>query len=303
MTRFHLPLLLLLVPGVTIAQTKEIPDASAAKLAATKFVLSLEAPGGGFLPRPGDPKKDEATLSGTSAALRALKYLGAKTPNSEKHTAFVMACFDPASGGFADTPKGKPSLFSTSVGVMAATELGIPKEKYAKAMSYLKENAKTFEDVRIGAAAVEAWGLKDCPFPVEPWVEIAVQHFGKLGYSEPQNEGARDAGSLAPFMLRMGQEKKIGKEKMAQTMQKGQREDGGWGKGGTKTSDLETTYRVMRGLHMLKSQPNSTVRVREFLAKCRNADGGYGIAPGEKTAVGPTYFAAIISHWLDGMEK
>ena len=40
-------------------------------------------------------------------------------------------------------------------------------------MDYLKENAITFEDVRIGAAAVEAWGVKDCPFDLKPWFKIA----------------------------------------------------------------------------------------------------------------------------------
>ena len=84
----------------------------------------------------------------------------------------MLKCYDPKTGGFAE-PGGKPDVTITSIGVMAAMELGIPKEKFAKAMDYLKENAKTFEDVRIGAAAVEAWGVKDCPFKFDEWMKIA----------------------------------------------------------------------------------------------------------------------------------
>lgn len=304
MPRMLLALLFLALPFPALAQTKPSQDAIDARLATTKFVLALEVPTGGFLPKPSDPRKDQqlpASLSATSAAVRTLKYLGAKVPNPEKHAAFVLSCLDPATGGFGDTPKAPPSVRTTAVGVMAAFELDIPRAKVAKAMEFLARNARTFEDVRIGAAAVEAWGLKDCPFQVEPWVEIALKHFSKLGFSPAQVEGARDAGSLAPFMLRMGAA--VGKENMVQTMQKGQRPDGAWGNDSVKTSDLETTYRVMRGLHMLKSKPNDPGRVRAFLKSCRNPDGGYGVTPGEPSAIGPTYYATIVSHWLDGMEK
>ena len=37
-----------------------------------------------------------------------------------------------------------------------AVELGVPKEKYAKAMDYLKANAKTFEEMRIAAERLPA---------------------------------------------------------------------------------------------------------------------------------------------------
>ena len=45
--------------------------------------------------------------------------------------------------------------------------------------------------------------------------------------------------------------------------------------------------------------PRSADAVRAFIAKCRNADGGYGPAPGQPSNVGATYFATIVSHWLD----
>src|SRR5207244_7616321 len=120
----------------------------------------------------------------TNGAVRALKYLGFPMLKGEreKHAAFVLKCYDPKTGAFAEMG-GKPDVAITSIGVMAAAELGIPHEKYAKAMDYLKENAKTFEEVRIGAAAVEAWGVKDCPFDLDAWLEVATRH-----YSVPKPE-------------------------------------------------------------------------------------------------------------------
>ena len=49
---------------------------------------------------------------------------------------------------------------------------------------------------------------------------------------------------------------------------------------------------------MLKEKPNSE-RLRAFIGKCRNADGGYGVTPRQPSQVGATYFAAIILHWLE----
>ena len=81
----------------------------------------------------------------------------------------------------------------------------------------------------------------------------------------------------------------------------GQRADGGFSAAGEK-SDLGSTYRVIRALYMLKVKPD-TERLRAFIAKCRNADGGYGVAPGQPSAVSSTYNAAIVSYWLDDLEK
>lgn len=303
--RLSFALLLALVPSAASAQTKEIDDVIKAKLATTKWVLALEAPNGGFYAVTPDPKVDTKPVPGlraTSAAVRTLKYLGADIPNKQKHAAFVLNCFDPKTGGFAE-PGGKPDVTITSVGVMAAVELAIPKEKYAKAIDYLKENAKTFEDVRIGAAAVEAWGVKDCPFKLDDWQAIATK---ELGTKLPpiRDGGARIIGSLTAFTWRLGLQKETdSKQKdVAQLLDLGRRADGGWGKEGEKASDIETTYRVMRAFMLLKEKPD-TAAVRKFVESHRNADGGYGTKPGDKSNMGGTYYATIITKWLDEMEK
>ena len=55
---------------------------------------------------------------------------------------------------------------------------------------------------------------------------------------------------------------------------------------------------VDEGIHMLKEKPADVPAFRAFVTKCRNADGGYGVAPGQPSGAGGSYFAAIILHWL-----
>lgn len=300
-------LFVLLSPAMAVAQTEETVKAVEQKLAndrTAKWVLTLEAPGGGFYLAPQDPKDDakpQPSLRATNGAVRALKYLGFPLLKGEreKHAAFVLKCYDQKTGAFAE-PGGKPDVASTSIGVMAAMELGVPKEKIAKAMDYLKENANTFEDVRIGAAALEAWGVKDCPFKLDDWMTIAMKQGGMEG-SPPQDGGARETGSLVAMHLRLVQPLPPGSN-VNPILLGGQRGDGGWGKKGEKASDIETTYRVMRALMLLKEKPKDSAKLREFLAAHRNKDGGFATKPGDKSSMSGVYYCVIVTKWLDELE-
>src|SRR5262249_24090086 len=110
---------------------------------------------------------------------------------------------------------------------------------------------------------------------------------------------ARDTGSAAVVVLRLGGAVSQ-RDQVVQALKKGQRGDGGFGKEKAPGSDLETTYRVMRAFFMLKERPDDVPGLRAFLAKCRNADGGYGVAPGQPSGVSGTYYAGIIQYWLGG---
>jgi hypothetical protein len=297
--------LVLVLPSVGFAQPKEAIDGVERKLTTLKYIASLEAPGGGFYVTA--PKGDaKPSLRAVNGAVRAWKYLdgeklGQKFPNKDKHAEFVLKCYDPKTGGFAE-PGGKPDVTITAVGVMAAAELGIPHDKYAKAMDYLKANAKTFEEVRIGAAAVEAWGVKDCPFDLKPWFKVA-DDFGRLpARDEPEDGGARNTGSLTALVLRLGFELPAGND-VRGVLARGQRGDGGWGKKGEKASDMETTYRVMRALMLLKEPPKDGKKLRAFIESHRNADGGYATKPGDASNLSGVYYCVIVSKWLDDMEK
>lgn len=295
-------LTLLLLPAAGLAQTPEVDRAVREKLDTVRFLTKLESPAGGFAPAPGG----KAGLRATSAAVRALKYNGQKAPNPEKHAAFVLSCFDPATGGFADAPGGKADVMLTSIGIMAAVELGVPKDRYRKALDYLKDHAKTFEEVRLGAGAVEAWGVKDCPFDLRPWLAVADRELGPTGVAGKTDDAlARETGSAAAMKLRLGVARRdmAGANKLDDVLQAGQRRDGGFGRGGEAASDLESTYRVMRALMLMRERPKERPALRAFVASCRNADGGYGVKPGDPSTAGATYYAAIILHWLTEMEK
>jgi hypothetical protein len=294
--------LVLLLPSFASAQ----PTAEQKK-ETIKWVLAQADANGGFYVAPQDPTIDAAprpSLRATNGAVRTLKYLGAEIPRPKTHIEFVLKCHDAQTGGFAEMPGGKPDVAMTSVGVMAAMELGIPKEKFAKAMDYLKEHAKTFEEVRIGAAAVEAWGVKDCPFDLKPWIKVGSQAMlDEYKTPGPPGDRTRLFGSAIALTVRLGSKFHDLDGVFIKDVNKSQREDGGWGRDGQKTGDIETTYRVMRAVMLLKEKPKDTKKLRAFIDSHRNKDGGYATKPGDKSTMSGVYYATIIGKWLDETEK
>jgi prenyltransferase beta subunit len=277
------------------------PEARKATIA---YVQKLQTKTGGFLSEEADLKSKPAklpTLRATSAAVRALKYLGGDVPNPKGCAQFVAECFDKSSGGFADQPKGKPDVFTTAVGLMAVTELKMPDSYHALAAKYLADHAKSFDEIRIAVAGLER--IKATSPANAAWVKEVKQI--KIPSDVNDKGAARTAASVLVTRLRLGEkgetvEQLLGSsEQLLKLIKAGQRNDGGFGKADVATSDLESTYRVMRCFMMLKAKPAEVEQVRTYVAKCRNEDGGYGITPGQPSNVSATYFAAIVLHWLD----
>jgi prenyltransferase beta subunit len=294
MRRLYLPL----VVGIVwlVPARGDVPEANKASVA---YLRNLQADDGGFLPaRPaeGDQKQARSSLRATSAALRALKYFGGTPRDREACARFVESCYDRESGGFVDHPGGKPDVTLTAIGLMAVVELKLPVEKYkGPAVRYLAEHARTFEEIRIAAAGLEA--VEARPTQADDWLK-QVASLRNADGSYGKGAGiARATGSAVVVVLRLGGEVSE-RGRVVQTLKAGQRADGGFGKEETTTSDLETTYRVVRAFIMLRQKPADVAACRAFVAKCRNADGGYGVAPGQPSTVGATYYAAIITHWL-----
>lgn len=80
-----------------------------------------------------------------------------------------------------------------------------------------------------------------------------------------------------------------------------QRPDGGF-LGAEAVPNLPAAYRITRALMILKEKPD-VEKLRGFIARCRNADGGYAHHPGEPSNPWTTYMAAIVHNWLDELEK
>jgi hypothetical protein len=269
------------------------------KAASVKFLASLQQPDGGFLaaPHKSDAVAPPSSLRATSAAVRAIKYLGGEVPNKDKAAAFVKACYSADSGAFADRPGGKEDVNLTAIGIMAAAEL-LPGFDFGPPVKYLAANAKTFDERRLAAGGMEAAKVFD---PViKDWlaeVEKGRNPDGTYGKADGQT---RETGSVAAMILRTGGKLSDEHRKaVLAVLQAGQRDDGGFAKAETTTgSDMETTYRVLRAFHLLKEKPKDVEKLKEFVGKHRNADGGYATVPGQGSTAGGTYYAAIIGYWL-----
>jgi hypothetical protein len=277
---------------LVVGQTPDVEAAVRLKLETLRFIDSLRDPATGAF---AVTKGGKPNLRAVNGAVKAAKHFGRPIAEMDRLRAFVTACYDPATGAFAEEPGGKPSGPATAVGVITAVQVGVPRATVRKAMDYLKANAKTWEEVRIAGAAVEAWGVTDCPFDLAAWDAVADEA-GQAAVGGPREGGAREVGSVVAFRLRLGRELPT-RTQAAEFLRAGQRDDGGWAKAGEAASDLETCYRVMRALHLLKEKPEAGA-VRGFLKACRNADGGYAVTPGGPSSMSGTYYAAMIEGWL-----
>ncbi|HWE38118.1 MAG TPA: family 16 glycoside hydrolase, partial [Isosphaeraceae bacterium] len=208
---------------------------------------------------------------------------------------FVRNCRDPESGGFAPTPGGKPDVATTASGLMALAEFRVPTAEPAEAaLKYFKENADTFDEVRIAVAGLEAVKVKPPADVVASWTKIVNADRNGDGTWGQGGAKARATGGAAVALLRMGVELDHIDAILA-ALREGQRPDGGWSPDGNR-SNLEASYRIMRCVFMLKGQPDLPA-LQKFLASCRNSDGGFGTTPGQPSSLGGTYFATTILRW------
>jgi hypothetical protein len=234
--------------------------------------------------------KTESSLRATAGAVRAIKYLGGDPSIKAEALKFMESHRDTVTGAFSEKT-GKPDCVITSVALLG---IGAFKEhgSFDKSIDYLRANAKSFEEVRIGAAGLEATNTK--PKWLDDWIAIANQQLNNDGTAGKGDGRARETASVAAMKLRLGYPL-ANKAKVIEVIVSGQRSDGGWGKADATASDLETTYRVMRALMLLKEKPKDAKSVHAWLAKHRNADGGYGLEPGKPSSMNAVYYVAAIN--------
>lgn len=287
------------LPGLGQAPTAE------EKAATLAYVASLRRADGGYA---AEAKADSpATVAATSSALRALRYFGGKPEDPQATARFLLSCRHVGQGGFGPTPGSPPEVRITALGLMACKEL--PEAKLSASevretfTGYLATQAKTFEDIRIAAAAYEAW-YKDQPDPAletlrQKWLAEVLKERNADGTFGQREGAARATASAVVTILRLGGSlDDASRESAKKLLLSAQRADGGWGRAEAPGSDLETTYRVMRCLHMLGVKPD-VARCRAFIRQCRLADGSYALQPGQPGNVSATYFAGIVLHWLE----
>ncbi|MGL6076274.1 MAG: prenyltransferase/squalene oxidase repeat-containing protein [Fimbriiglobus sp.] len=267
-----------------------------------KYILALQDPETGAFKVIADAKPSVRACNG---GVKLLKVLGEKIPQEAKLTEFVKSRFNADEGQFQELD-GTSDLATTAVGVMVVAELTIDKKPFAPAMFNLQKRVKTFEEARIAAASAEAWGISDPLFSYDPWFAIAAKEYESQKGIDAKEGGARLTASYMAMLLRLKRTfEKL--PEMRQAILTGQKDDGGWGKAGAKTSDLETCYRVLRALKLDKTDKAVAVKLSpaltKFIDSCRNADGGYSVEPSQSSTLSGTYYAVMVETFLAELTK
>jgi prenyltransferase beta subunit len=266
--------------------TSGLAFSQAAEKKTIEYVLSLQdSETGAFKVTP----EGKPSVRACNGAMKILRNMKADIPQLGKIQKFVDSRFDPKLGTFTEIDT-KPDATIAAIGIITAKEAGLDMKKYSPALTYLKENAKGWEDIRVAGAAAEAWGVSDLPVKLDAWIVVA-----KLE-EKTEAKSARLTGGLQAFYLRLN----IPCELQNEIILNDTKADGGWGQPKETTSDLETMYRVMRALHLGKAKNPEAVyaKAAKFVESCRNDDGGYGVKPKTASTMSGTYYASMITKWM-----
>lgn len=258
------------------------------------WIQACRRPDGGFAENH-DPKTP-SSLRATLAGIRALKYFGGELSEKAACVQFVQRCYNRKETGFAPRPGEKVDVLSTALGLMAVVELDIQDAEYRVPPAvYLCANAKKFEEVRLAAAAYEALRTK-CELAADWIADIERKRHPDGTYGNGPTAAYHTASAVVT-LLRLGKHVEH-PDAVLRVLRAGQRPDGGWGLLPDNRSDLESTYRVLRAFAMLKASPQEPAACRQFVARCRCADGSYALRPGQNGSLTATYFAAAVLRWL-----
>ncbi len=258
------------------------------------YLLTLRNSDGGFRTANAD---GPSQLMATVGILRGVRYWGGKVPERERSIAWVSQCYHPSLGAFSDEPTSTPDVRSTALGLMALAELKAPLARHSRdTLRYLEANATSLPDMYFAAAALEASGLESS----------AASRFRMAFEATERPNGTYgnpyETAGAAVTLLRLGN-RLPHSETVARRLIDSQRSDGGFrGAGTSQESELGGVYRIVRALYMLRAEPDKRA-LRRFITRCRNADGGYGPAPGKPSTGPTTYYAGIVSHWLERLHS
>jgi hypothetical protein len=281
------------------AALNQAPDASDQNKAAIAFLRTLQTPSGGFVSVPPPKGSDPVpSLRTTRTALRVFRLLGGTPADRDAVVKFLKDSHDPKTGGFGDRPGKGPDPVSTAVGLMILGELKLSNAPYLESgLKFMGAKTEGFEQIRMVASALEETGRR-VP-QADDWLKL-IDNARNADGSFGKGPGmARTTALNVVAQQRLGG-KPPSTDAVLKILRAGQREDGGFGGDKKGASDQEACYRVVRLFSRLHAQPDRPEKLRAFIAKCRNTDGGYGIRPGEPSSLHGTYYATIVRHWLDG---
>lgn len=282
----------LLAALVLTSAASAAPLARELREASVRYVNSLQNVDGGFRASASEGSSDIANVL---VAVRAIHHFGGKVEHQRRVVLYVNSLYDTVSGAFHG-PRRSQDVRTTAMGLMTLVELKQPVDELGPTVvQFFDQYAKGIPDIYIAEAALAAAGLR--PLHPRAWLDaMGATHNSDGSFGKTVADTARAVITYLRLNARVPN-----RSGAVKTMQAAQKADGGFG-GPAAGSDLATTYPVMRAFSMLREKPDLD-HVRAFVDRCRNDDGGYGVSPGQPSSVDATYYAAIILHWIDEMER
>ncbi|OEH93834.1 ankyrin repeat domain-containing protein [Bacillus solimangrovi] len=251
-----------------------------------RFLHSLQTEQGGFKNTLHDPGLPQPSLS----VIKALDFFGHTPHRPDDLFTYITSLYDKATGGFLDPSTGKPSVFSTAIGLLILHGIGAKgflNDSVMRALAFMSEHATSCEEhfMLIGV-------IDECKVPFHPTSSILFfrqmeEEDGSFGNSVLYNAIAASA------LLRIKQPLKNPKT-VKSLLLSGQVASGGFANEEGK-ADLWTTYCVMRALDLLQVRPQITSLTNWIMEMC---DGHAFALPNQAANANTTYQCVSILNWI-----
>jgi prenyltransferase beta subunit/predicted ester cyclase len=257
------------------------------------FLEQLIREDGGYADTAGSP---DSAVRSINSVIQTFGKLGLPNPEKGKNAAFVDRCLDGASGGFSQTPGSEADPFATASALIVLHRLEDADRfaRYqARAVQFMNERSSTQYDHFMTIAAYDECGIQGST------PDNAVAYFDAKGDVGSYGQGIQEIAISVASLLRAGRQVKD-PESIVATLLAGQCADGGFG-GDADTSDLFTTYCVMRALVLLGAGPR--VRKLNGYLTSLQKDKGFAATLKDPTSAGATYMALSVLDWIGDLQK
>jgi prenyltransferase beta subunit len=261
------------------------------------YLHALRRKEGGYADHAGNARSG---LQHTANAWKALCLLEDELPEPRATLAFVHHCFDRASGGFCERPRGAPTVLCTALALALLRGLrdqgGLAEYSPATAR-FLAEQARSAMDHFFVVAAHDEGDLAGPP------PTTSVEFFRERRLPDGTFGDSTFANAIAACALLRAGGKLPQPATIVSRLLSAQTSEGGFADL-AGPPDLLTTYAATRALALLARQREAAIgpgpdqaALDRYLRGLRRPEGGYAMCAGGATSAGATYHALAVSAW------
>lgn len=252
-----------------------------------KYLNNLQTDEGGY----SDSVNSSASLQSTLSVLKSLEYFGISPQNPDNILTWIKSHYDINTGGFTDPSTKNLSVLSSAVGMLILHQIGATEffnECMPKVLNYMDLNATSREEHFMLIGFIE-----ECKISFHP--KQSIEFFKRMeDESGAFGPSVLNTAIAASALLRIGETLK-NLDNIKSILLSSQQKDGGFADT-PGTSDLWTSYCVMRTLDLVKTSPD-TINLQAWILSRYLSQEGFALS-GSDLSANIAYQCLSILNWI-----